>query len=70
MRNEYERDDIDNFKINPQVWLKTLLAIAGDKDRKAEAIQIVSEQTGFPRDKVEVILATTITVLLNDTRAN
>ena len=70
MRNEYERDDIDNFKINPQVWLKTLLAIAGDKDRKAEAIQIVSEQTGFPTDKVEVILATTITVLLNDTRAN
>ena len=70
MRNEYELDDLENFKINPQVWLRTLIAIAGDKDRKAEAIQIISEQTGFPPGKVEVILATTISVLLNDTRAN
>jgi hypothetical protein len=70
MRNEYELDDIENFKINPHVWLRTLLAIAGDKDRKAEAVQIVSEQTGFSPEKVEAILATTISVLLNDTRAN
>ena len=70
MQNEFELNDIENFKINAHVWLRTLLAIAGDKDRKTEAIQIISEQTGFPPDKVEVILATTISVLLNDTRAN
>lgn len=70
MQNEFELNDIENFKINPHVWLRTLLAIAGDKERKAEAIQIISEQTGFPPDKVDVILATTISVLLNDTRAN
>lgn len=70
MKNEYELDNLENFKINPHVWLRTLLAIAGDKDRKAEAIQIISEQTGFPPERVEVILATTITVLMNDTRAN
>jgi hypothetical protein len=70
MQNEFELNDIENFKINPHVWLRTLLAIAGDKDRKAEAIQIICEQTGFPPEKVEVILATTISVLLNDTRAN
>ncbi len=70
MQNEFELDDVENFKINPQVWLRTLLAIAGDKDRKAEAIQIISEQTGFSPEKVEVILATTISILLNDTRAN
>lgn len=70
MQNDYELDDLENFKINPHVWLRTLLAIAGDKDRKAEAVQIISEQTGFPPEKVEVILATTISVLLNDTRAN
>jgi hypothetical protein len=70
MQNDFELDDIENFKINPQVWLRTLLAIAGDKDRKLEAIQIISEQTGFPPEKVEVILTTTISVLLNDTRAN
>ena len=70
MQDEFELNDIENFKINAHVWLRTLLAIAGDKERKAEAIQIISEQTGFPPDKVEVILATTISVLLNDTRAN
>ncbi len=70
MQDEFELNDIENFKINPHVWLRTLLAIAGDKDRKAEAIQIISEQTGFPPDKVEVILATTISVLINDTRSN
>ncbi|MGE5374648.1 MAG: hypothetical protein ACM3XO_06280 [Bacteroidota bacterium] len=70
MREEYNLDNLENFKINPHVWLRTLLAIAGDKDRKAEAVQIISEQTGFPPEKVEVILATTISVLMNDTRAN
>jgi hypothetical protein len=70
MSNEYEFDDLENFKINPHVWLRTLIAIAGDKDRKAEAVQTISEQTGFSPDRVEVILATTISVLLQDTRAN
>jgi hypothetical protein len=70
MQDNFELNDIENFKINPHVWLQTLLAIAGDKDRKSAAIQIISEQTGFPPDKVEVILATTISILLNDTRAN
>jgi hypothetical protein len=70
MRDEHELDNKENFKIDPHVWLRTLLAIAGDKDRKAEAVQIISEQTGFSPEKVEVILATTISVLMNDTRAN
>lgn len=70
MRDDYELDNLENFKINPHVWLRTLLAIAGDKDRKAEAVQIISEQTGFSPEKVEVILATTINILMNDTRSN
>ena len=70
MQNEFELNDVENFKINPQIWLRTLLAIAGDKDRKADAIQNISEQTGFSPERVEVIMATTISVLLNDTRAN
>jgi hypothetical protein len=70
MSNEYELDDLENFKIDRHIWLRTLIAIAGDKDRKEEAVQIISEQTGFSPDKVEIILATTISVLLKDTRAN
>ena len=67
------QNDLNNredFKINPDVWLRTLLAIAGDKDRKAEAIQIVAQETGFSPEKVEVILTTTISILMNDTRSN
>ena len=52
MQEDHELDNLENFKISPHVWLRTLLAIAGDKDRKAEAIQIISEQTGFPPEKV------------------
>ena len=70
MQNEYELNNREGFKINPHVWLHTLLAIAGDKERKAEAVQIVSEETGLPLEEVEVILATTISVLMNDTRSN
>ena len=67
MQNDF---DLEDFRINPHVWLRTLLAIAGDKDRKAEAIQIISEKTDLSPDQVEVILATTINILMNDTRSN
>jgi len=70
MENEFDLQDLENFRINPQVWLHTLLAIAGDKDRKKKVIQCVARRTGFTPEKVEVILATTISVLINQTRAN
>lgn len=70
MKNEYQLDNVENFKINPHVWLRTLLAIAGDKEKKEEVVQAISEQTGFPTEKVEVILATTINVLVSETRSN
>ena len=70
MQNEYDLQNIQNFKINPQVWLQTLLAIAGDKEKKAEVIQTIAEQSDLPVERVEVIFATTIKVLINDTRAN
>ena len=70
MHEDYDLDNLENFKINPHVWLKTLLAIAGDKDKKAEVVQLIAEKTGFSTDKVEMIMATTISVLLNDTRSN
>jgi hypothetical protein len=73
MPSKYDLDNLENiedFRINPHAWLKTLLAIAGDKDRKAEVVQVIAEKTGFTTDKVEVIMATTISVLMNDTRSN
>jgi hypothetical protein len=70
MRNEFDLQNAEGFKINPHVWLQTLLAIAGDKTTKQEVIETIAEKTELPTDQVEVIFATTIKVLLNDTRAN
>lgn len=70
MENDFDLEDRENFKINPEVWLHTLLAIAGDKDKKEEVVQKISRKTGLLPEKVEVIIATTIGVLINQTRAN
>jgi hypothetical protein len=70
MENDFDLENRENFKINPEVWLHTLLAIAGDKEKKAEVVQKISQTTGFPPEKVNLIIATTISVLVNQTRAN
>ena len=72
MENDFDFDleDREKFKINPDVWLHTLLAIVGDKEKKAEAVRQVVNKTGYSPRQVEVILSTTISILLNQTRAN
>ena len=70
MQNEYDLQNIENFKINPQVWLQTLLAIAGDTAKKKEVIQTIAEQSEVSLETAEVIFASTINVLINDTRSN
>jgi hypothetical protein len=70
MTNDFDLEDVDNFRINPQVWLRTLLAITGDKEKKAEVVQLISQTTDFSPEKVEMIIATTIKILINETRLN
>lgn len=72
MENDFDFDleDRENFRINPEMWLHTLLAIAGDKERKQEVVQKISQKTGFSPENVKVIITTTISVLINQTRAN
>jgi hypothetical protein len=70
MTNDYDLEDVDNFRINPQVWLRTLLAITGDKEKKAEVVQQIAQTTDFSPEKVEMIIATTIKILINETRLN
>jgi hypothetical protein len=67
---DFDLEDTENFRINPEVWLHTLLAIAGDKERKQEIVQKIARKTGFTPENVEVIITTTISVLINQTRAN
>ncbi len=70
MTNNYDLEEGDNFRINPQVWLQTLLAITGDKEKKAEVVQRIAQNTDFSPEKVEIIIATTIKILINETRLN
>ena len=70
MENNFDLENRENFRINPQVWLQTLLAIAGDKEQKEEVIQRVASETGWPPEKVEVFISTTIKLLMDQTRSN
>jgi hypothetical protein len=70
MRNEFDLQNAQGFRIDPQVWLQTLLAIAGDNATKEEVIKTIAEQVDLPIEQVEMIFAKTIKVLLNDTRSN
>ena len=73
MENNFDLEDLadtENFKINPHIWLRTLLAIAGDKDKKREAVHMIAQKTGVSHGEVEVIIVKTISVLINQTRAN
>jgi hypothetical protein len=72
MENDFDFDleDRENFRINPEVWLRTLLAIAGDKEKKEQVVQRIVQNSGFSHEKVELIIRTTISTLINQTRAN
>ena len=72
MENDFDFDleDRENFKINPEVWLHTLLAIVGDKEKKQQVINRIVEKSGFTLEQVELIIKTTISTLINQTRAN
>jgi hypothetical protein len=70
MQNEYDLQNVEDFKINPHVWLQTLLAIAGDKQKKKEVIHTVSQQSGMSPEKVEILINKAINVLITDTRSN
>ena len=70
MENDYDLENRENFKINPHVWLHTLLAITGDKEKKEEVVQRIVQTTGFLPEKVELIIATAINILINETRSN
>lgn len=72
MENDFDFDleNRENFKINPEVWLHTLVAIAGDKEKREETIRQIAQKTGFSSEEVKIIMRTTIGVLINQTRAN
>jgi hypothetical protein len=72
MENDFDfgLEDRENFRINPEVWLNTLLAIVGDKEKREGVVQRIMQTSGFSHEKVELIIRTTIGILINQTRSN
>lgn len=70
MENNFNLQDRQSFRINPHTWLRTLLAIVGDRERKEAAIRKVAQTTGVSPEEIEVILTKTIGVLIKETRSN
>ena len=72
MENDFDFDleDRENFKINPEIWLSTLLAIAGDREKKEQVIQNLARKTGISPEQAGLVMATTISILMNETRSN
>jgi len=70
MQNKYDLKNMEGFKIDPHTWLQTLLAIAGDREKKEEVIQIVADQSGVSAEQVEELIGATIRILITDTRSN
>ena len=60
----------DDYEIDPEVWLRALLAITGDKAQKEKVVESIVKKTGLPPEKVEAIIAYTIEFMANKTRLN
>lgn len=60
----------DDVEIDVEALLQALLAVAGDKEKRAEVIRKISEKTGQTPEKVELVIAATINYLTGATRSN
>ena len=70
MEHDFNLEDREKFRINPHVWLRTLLAVAGDKEKKQEVVRALAERSGISHEQADAIFATTIRLLLDETRLN
>lgn len=60
----------DETEIDPEVWLQALLAMTGDKERRAELIRRMSEKTGQIPEHVELVITATMNYLAGRSRSN
>ena len=60
----------DDQEIDPELWLYALLAMTGDKNQKQALVEKISRNTGFPPEKVEIILEALLKTLMEKVRSN
>jgi hypothetical protein len=62
-------DDEKNL-IDPEEWLFYLTQIMGNEELRDKVFGEISRKTGFPLEKVEIIMKSVMEVLLNISRPN
>lgn len=60
----------DDVEIDAESLLQALLAVTGDKEKRAEVIRKISEKTGQTPEKVELIISATLNYMAGRTRSN
>ena len=70
---DHETDPLEGdsgHEINPEEWLYYLVQINGNEELRKEIFGEVARKTGFPMEKVEVIMKSLMETLLNISRSN
>ncbi len=63
-------EDDSEHGINPEEWLYYLMQINGDKQLRDKVYGELAQKTGFPLEKVEIIMKSLMETLLNISRSN
>ena len=69
-KQKEDEDWNDETEIDPEIWLQALLAMTGDKERRAELIRKISEKTVQTPEKVELIISAVMNYLSGKARSN
>lgn len=67
--NTIEDEDGEVY-IDPEEWLRVLLAITADEEQKQRILQKVSEHSGIAFENVEEVIAILLQLLLEKARSN
>lgn len=60
----------DDQGIDPELWLQYMLLLSGDEEQRLKVVERISQNTGFPPEKVEIILKALMETLLQKSRSN
>lgn len=60
----------DHYEIDPEIWLQYLLAMNSDRKEKEKLFERIMRKTGLPYEKVELILAHTLSFMAQKARSN
>ncbi|HEY9152256.1 MAG TPA: hypothetical protein VIN60_05170 [Anaerolineales bacterium] len=63
-------EDNSDDEINPEEWLFYLTQIMGNEELRDKVFGEISRKTGFPLEKVEIVMKSLLEFLLMTSRSN